>query len=62
MWQYGDQEKIQREGFSLLDIKNYLNSRGYSADGYEAPLSKLSEARIPAIALIKDKVITILWS
>jgi len=55
MWQYGDQEKIQREGFSLLDIKNYLNSRGYSADGYEAPLSKLSEARIPAIALIKDK-------
>lgn len=55
MWQIGDQEKIRREGFSLLDIKNYLNGHGYAADGYEAPLSKLSEVRIPAIALIKDK-------
>ncbi len=55
MWRSGDQQKIRREGFSLLDIKNYLNAHGYTADGYVAPLSKLAEVGIPAIALIKDK-------
>lgn len=55
MWRSGDQEKIRREGFSLLDIKNYLNTHGYAADGYEAPLAKLTEVGIPAIALIREK-------
>lgn len=55
MWRSGDQEKIRREGFSLLDIKNYLNAHGYAADGYAAPLAKLAEVGIPAIALIRDK-------
>lgn len=54
MWDAGNREKIRNEGFSLLDIKNYLNSHGYAADGYVAPLSKLAEVGIPAIALIKD--------
>lgn len=54
MWEHGDQEKIRREGFSLLDIKLYLESRGYSADGYEASLDKLAQVGIPAIALIRD--------
>ncbi len=54
MWEKGDQEKIRREGFSLLDIKQYLEARGYSADGYEAPLDKLAKIGIPAIALIRD--------
>lgn len=54
MWENGDQEKIHREGFSLLDIKQYLEAHDYSADGYEAPLSKLAEVGIPAIALIRD--------
>jgi len=54
MWEAGDQQKIQREGFSLLDIKRYLENHGYSADGYEASLDKLMEVGIPAIALIRD--------
>ena len=54
MWENGDQEKIRREGFSLLDIKQYLEANGYSADGYEASLDKLAEVGIPAIALIRD--------
>ncbi len=54
MWQHGDQQKIRREGFSLLDIKQYLVSNGYSADGYEATLDKLAQVGIPAIALIRD--------
>ncbi|MDD5330836.1 MAG: C39 family peptidase [Sulfuricella sp.] len=54
MWGNGDQEKIRREGFSLLDIKQYLEFRGYSADGYEASLDRLAQVGIPAIALIRD--------
>jgi predicted double-glycine peptidase len=54
MWEKGDQAKIGREGFSLLDIKRYLEGAGYSADGYEAPLERLAAVGIPAIVLIRD--------
>ena len=47
----GDQEKIRREGFSLLDMKQYLQSKGYVANGYRISLEKLSQAGLPAIAL-----------
>ncbi|MDP1687284.1 C39 family peptidase [Hydrogenophaga sp.] len=52
MYAQGDQSKIQREGFSLLDMKRFLASLGFEADGFEQPLGKLLEARVPAIVLI----------
>jgi predicted double-glycine peptidase len=55
MFALGDQEKIKHEGFSLLDMKRYLEGRGFAADGYEASIDKLSEAGIPAIVLINDQ-------
>ncbi len=54
MYVNGDQAKIRTEGFSLLDMKRFLESRGFLADGYELPLSKLEEAQIPAIVLIVE--------
>lgn len=54
MYVHGDQAKIQREGFSLLDMKRFLESRGFLADGYELPLSKLEEAKVPAIVLVVE--------
>ncbi len=54
MFQLGDQEKIQREGFSLLDLKVFLEKHGFHADGFEAPLDKLESAGIPAIVLLKE--------
>lgn len=54
MFARGDQAKIKKEGFSLLDIKNYLALRGFRADGYVADVDKLVAARIPAIALIQE--------
>jgi predicted double-glycine peptidase len=54
MWNTGDQERIRREGFSLLDMKVYLQAKGYNANGYVASLDKLEEVGIPAIALIND--------
>ena len=55
MFASGDRQKIQREGFSLLDMKRFLASKGYEADGFEQPLDKLTEAGIPAIVLINEK-------
>jgi predicted double-glycine peptidase len=55
MYATGDQEKIRREGFSLLDIKRFLETLGFAADGFELTLDKLAEAALPAIVLIKEK-------
>ncbi len=54
MWRTGNQAEIRREGFSLLDMKRYLDSLGYVADGVRVPLAKLIQVGIPAIALITD--------
>lgn len=52
MYEAGDKEKIARAGFSLLDMKQYLESIGFQADGYHAKLDTLESAGVPAIALI----------
>jgi predicted double-glycine peptidase len=55
MWEHGDQNKIRREGFSLLDMQRYLDSIGFKADGFRQPLDKLFEAGLPAIVLVTEK-------
>lgn len=55
MYAAGDQAKIRREGFSLLDLKRYLQGLGFAADGFQQPLDKLLEARLPAIVLINER-------
>jgi hypothetical protein len=52
MWENGDQEKIRTEGFSLLDMKTFLDANGFDSNGYEVPLDKLVDAQIPGITLI----------
>jgi predicted double-glycine peptidase len=54
MFAQGDQARIRREGFSLLDMKSYLAQQGFIADGYQLPLEKLNEARYPAIVLLSE--------
>lgn len=54
MFEIGDQAQIRSKGFSLLDMKRYLEHRGYVADGVQAPLDILAQAGIPGIALISD--------
>lgn len=55
MWDAGDQAKIRREGFSLLDMQRYLARIGFKADGFQVPLQKLFDSRLPAIVLISEK-------
>jgi hypothetical protein len=52
MWSAGDQAKIRKVGFSLLDMKRALAARGYKADGYRLTLDQLDAVQTPAIALI----------
>jgi predicted double-glycine peptidase len=54
MFAGGDQQKIRMAGFSLLDMKRYLERHGFAADGFEADLSQLEQANIPAIALVNE--------
>jgi len=53
MYAAGDQPRIQKLGFSLLDMKTYLATLGYQADGYRFSLEDLAKAATPAIALIQ---------
>lgn len=55
MYTNGDRAKIGKEGFSLLDIKRFLASRGFDADGFDVPLEKLDDEGIPAIVLINER-------
>lgn len=54
MFQHGDQGKIRREGFSLLDMQRFLAMRGLRADGFRVPLDRLAQARLPALVLIAE--------
>jgi predicted double-glycine peptidase len=52
MWNRGDQAQIRRLGFSLLDMKSWLGSRGLRADGYKVSLDDIAKTGLPGIALI----------
>jgi predicted double-glycine peptidase len=52
MWARGDRDQIRRLGFSLLDMKRWLASRGLNADGYRVQLKEVEAAAVPGIALV----------
>lgn len=48
-----DENKVRRQGFSMLDMKRFLASEGYQADGFRMPLEDLREKiRLPLIVLV----------
>lgn len=53
MFENGNQEAIQRVGFSLLDMKRFLESYGYQADGFRMTFDALAEAKAPAIVVVE---------
>ncbi len=54
MYEKGDQKKIHKQGFSLLDMKHYAENHGFRADGFRIGLDKLAEVGVPAITLIRN--------
>lgn len=55
MFQRGDQARIRREGFSLLDMQRFLAVQGLRADGFNLPLQALRDAGLPAIVLVAEQ-------
>ena len=52
MWEVGDQERIKQLGFSLFEMKTYLEREGLKADGFKLTLERIEEIGVPGIALI----------
>jgi predicted double-glycine peptidase len=56
MMAIGDKEKIQKDGFSLLEMKRYAERRGYVSVGYKvSDLDKLSKLKVPVISLVNAR-------
>lgn len=55
MFLHGDQQKIRKEGFSMLDMQRFLAAAGLRADGFRLPLHKLLDAGLPAIVLVAER-------
>ncbi|MGH7050574.1 MAG: C39 family peptidase, partial [Acetobacteraceae bacterium] len=51
----GNKALIEKEGFSLLDMKEYLGRRNLPSGGFRAPLEKLASVGVPAIVLIDER-------
>ena len=50
---YGDKEKIQKDGFSMLELKKFGDNRGYVVRGFKVKdLQSLSNLKIPVLTLI----------
>ena len=54
MYQNGNQARIREVGFSMLDMKLYLEANGFPADGFEASIEQMQNAGVPAIVLLQD--------
>lgn len=52
MFDHGDQNKIRLQGFSMLDMKQYLERRGYRSNGFKVSLEQLN---VPAITIINQQ-------
>ena len=52
MWQAGDQRTIRKVGFSMFDMKSYLDSVGLDAVGYRLGEEGLRKLQRPAIVLL----------
>lgn len=52
MWRNGDQATIRRVGFSMFEMKTYLESLGYRVAGFRVTVDQLRRIRRPTIVLI----------
>lgn len=55
MFTIGDRQRIQQHGFSLLDMKTYLDSLGLQSDGFRFTLEQFTRIGVPGITLINTK-------
>jgi uncharacterized protein len=52
MYAVGDKKRTEAQGFSLLEMKLYLDAQGYPSDGFRITYDRLAALNVPAIAMI----------
>ncbi len=55
LFKISDPELVRRKGFSLLDVKRYVQSIGMRGRGYQLALNKLEQIKVPTIVLLDLK-------
>jgi predicted double-glycine peptidase len=55
MMKVADPDLVREKGFSLLDMKNYVQTIGMQAEGYSIPYSSLPKMKVPGIVLLNLK-------
>lgn len=55
MFKLGNQDKIRSEGFSMLDMKQFLDARGLRADGFRMTLEQFTRIGVPGITLVNTQ-------
>lgn len=55
MLRVSDQRIVRTRGFSLLDIKRYVEAIGMRGEGYQVPFESLYELRVPVIVLLDTR-------
>lgn len=52
MLQQADHDLVRSQGFSMLDMKRYVEAIGLRARGYRIPAEQLEQVKVPAVVLI----------
>ncbi len=52
MWEKGDQTLIKKAGFSMFDMKNFMNNIGFETQGYKYSMEQLRRSKRPMIVLL----------
>lgn len=52
MFNKGNKQQIQTAGFSMLDMKQYLDAQGLKSDGFHMTLNKFTRIGVPGITMI----------
>lgn len=52
LFKVSDASLVRRRGFSLLDLKHYVETLGYRGVGYRVTLAALGDVRVPTIVLL----------
>lgn len=55
MLKVADPAIVKDKGFSLLDMKNYVNGLGFGAEGYKVDFDALQHLKVPGIVLLNLK-------
>lgn len=56
IFEFGDKEKIQKDGFSMLELKRYGERLGYVVQGYRiTDVESLVKLQVPAVTLVNTR-------